>query len=205
MYYKTVFIALIVSLLIGCSTQQNVRLYEGPSLGENLESRLILPIEFNLISLDGREVSSFTQGFRNKDLNIQLPAGPHTLVIQYQDVWEIDDENHENITSGKLIIEAQMKPREVYTLSYPPLTTIEQALEFSKNPDVSLKDNRHSFKASHIKKDNPLEFNSQSAQSEVELPRLAQLKFWWQQASQHERKQFIKWKDAINQPSRSLQ
>ncbi len=205
MSYKNLLVTLILSLLIGCSTQQNVRLYEGPSLGENLESKLVLPIEFNLLSLDGREVSSFTQGFRNNDLNIQLPAGPHTLVIQYQDVWEVDDENHEKITSGKLIIEAEMKPREVYTLSYPPLTTLEKAQAFSKKPNVSLKGSQHSFKASHIKKDNPLEFNSQSAQSEVELPRLAQLKYWWQQASQHERKQFIKWKNAINQPSHSLQ
>ena len=198
MSYKNLITALLVSLLIGCTSQQNVRLYEGPLLNENLESTLILPIEFNLLSLDGRSVSSFAQGFRNKNLNIQVPAGPHTLIIQYEDIWEIDDENHEKITSGKLIIEANMLPKEIYTLSYSPLTTLENALSFSKNPNVTLRSDQHSFAASHIKKDNPLEFNSQSAQSDIELPRLEQLKYWWQQASQHEKTQFIKWKDAID-------
>jgi uncharacterized protein YccT (UPF0319 family) len=198
MPYKTRLITLFFSLLIGCSTQQNVRLYEGPALGESLEAKLILPVEFNLLSLDGRPVSSFTQGFRNQSLNIQLPAGPHTLVIQYEDIWEIDDENHEKITSGKLVIEANMEAQSTYTLSHPVLNSLEDAQAFSNHPKLVLKSNEQSFTASHIKKDNPLEFNTQSDQSEVELPRLEQLKYWWQQASQHERTQFIKWKDTIN-------
>ena len=197
MTLKYISLSLLFSLLVACSTQQGVRLYEGPALGENLEAKLVLPVEFNLLSLDGREVSSFTQGFRNKNLNIQLPAGPHTLVIQYEDVWEVDDENHERITSGKLIIEANMEPQKTYELSYSSLTTLEEAHAFSINPKVSLKNGQQSFAASHIKKDNPLEFNTKNAQGEAELPRLEQLKYWWQQASQHEKKLFIKWKDAI--------
>ncbi len=204
MTLKNISLSLIFSLLMACSTQQAVRLYEGPALGENLETTLVLPVEFNLLSLDGREVSSFTQGFRNKNLNIQLPAGPHTLVIQYEDVWEVDDENHERITSGKLIIEANMEAKETYHLNSPSLRTLEEAQAFSTNPKLSLNNGQHSFYASHIKKDNPLEFNTKSAQGETELPRLEQLKYWWQQASQHEKKQFIKWKDAINPSSRSL-
>ncbi len=198
MTLKYTFLSLVLSLLMACSTQQAVRLYEGPALGKNLEATFVLPVAFNLLSLDGREVSSFTQGFRNKNLNIQLPAGPHTLVIQYEDVWEIDDENHERITSGKLIIEANMASKETYELSYPSLTTLEEAYAFSTHPKVSLINGRHSFLASHIKKDNPLEFNTQSAQGEADLPRLEQLKYWWQQASRHEKMQFIKWKDTIS-------
>jgi len=204
MTLKYISLSLVFSLLMACSTQQAVRLYEGPALGESLEATLVLPVEFNLLSLDGREVSSFTQGFRNKNINIQLPAGPHTLVIQYEDVWEVDDENHERITSGNLIIEANMEPQKTYELSYPSLTTLEEAQDFSLKPKLSLKNGRQSFSASHIKKDNPLEFNTQSDQGETELPRLEQLKYWWQQASRHEKIQFIKWKDSINPSSRSL-
>lgn len=204
MTLKFISLSLAFSLLLACSTQQTVQLYEGPALGKNLEATLVLPVEFNLLTLDGREVSSFTQGFRNKNLTIQLPAGPHTVVIQYEDVWEVDDENHERITSGKLIIEANLKAKETYHLSFSPLKNLEQAQGFSANPKLSLNNGQQFFYASHIKKDNPLEFNTKSAQGETELPRLEQLKYWWQQASQYEKKQFIKWKDTISPSSRSL-
>ncbi len=182
-----------LSLIAGCSTSNTVRLYQGPLLGEELEATLILPIEFDLITLDGQKVSSSVQRFRNSNLNIQLPAGPHTLILVYNDIWQIDDDNHDTLSTGKLVFDVTMTAKERFTVLTPPLNEYSQALTFVKNPNVRLKSERQSTLASHIKKENPLVFKATQDTKVHELPRLAQLKFWWRQASDYEKKQFLKW------------
>ena len=182
-----------LSLIIGCSTSNTVRLYHGPLIGEELEATLILPVEFDLISLDGQKVSSSVQRFRNSNLNIQLTAGPHSLILVYNDIWQIDDDNHDTLSTGKLVFNVTMTAKERFTVLTPTLKEYSQALTFVKNPVVRLKSELQSTLASHIQKENPLVFKATQDTKADEFPRLQQLKFWWRQASAFEKKQFLKW------------
>ncbi len=187
------FMALLSTTLIACSQHNTLKLYSGPPLGSELEATLILPMEFELLSLDGQKVSASAQTFRNADLSIQLAAGPHILVLQYSDIWQLDDENHDALSSGRLVFDINMAPQETFLVKTPPLSQHSQALNFVKDPQVHLKSARQSVLASHIKKDDPLVLKTAQEINQVEFPRLKQLKFWWSQASEFERQQFIKW------------
>jgi len=190
------FMALLSTALLGCSHNKTLRLYSGPPLGSEFEATLMLPMEFELLSVDGQKVSANAQTFRNSDLSIQLPAGPHILVLQYSDIWQIDDENHDTLTSGRLVFDITMAKQEVFLVKTPPLKEHAQALNFIKNPQVHLQSSVQSVLASHIKKEDPLVFKTSSEPDQVEFPRLQQLKFWWAQASDFERQQFKKWQAA---------
>ncbi|OUR69322.1 hypothetical protein A9Q73_02345 [Bermanella sp. 47_1433_sub80_T6] len=190
------FMALLSTALLGCSHNKTLRLYSGPPLGSEFEATLMLPMEFELLSVDGQKVSANAQTFRNSDLSIQLPAGPHILVLQYSDIWQIDDENHDALTSGRLVFDIIMAKKEVFLVKAPPLKEHAQALNFIKNPQVHLQSSVQSVLASHIKKEDPLVFKTSSEPDQVEFPRLQQLKFWWAQASEFERQQFKKWQAA---------
>lgn len=96
---RSIFL-LIILFIQGCSTAQQVRLYDGPAIGHDQEVQLILPLNFELLSLDGQEVAQFNQTFRNHDLNIKLTAGLHTLVMRYNDLFQIDADNHQTLTTG---------------------------------------------------------------------------------------------------------
>jgi|GEM_PF-2158910 len=189
-------IGLLSTALLGCSHNKTLRLYSGPPLGSELEATLMLPMEFELLSVDGQKVSANAQTFRSSDLTIQLPAGPHILVLQYSDIWQLDDENHDVLTSGRLVFDITMAKQEVFLVQTPPLKQHAQALNFIKNPRVHLQSSGQSVLASHIKKEDPLVFKSTTEPSKVEFPRLQQLKFWWAQASEFERQQFKKWQAA---------
>ncbi len=193
---KIAFFLCITSLIVGCSTSNTQRLYEGPALGEDLEATLILPIEFDLVSLDGQKVSSSVQRFRNSSLHVQLPAGPHILILVYNDIWQIDDDNHDSLSTGKLVFDVYMAAKETFTVLTPPLNQYSQALTFINNPNVRLKSNLQSVMASHIKKENPLLFKVSQNTKADEFPRLKQLKFWWLQASTFEKKQFLQWQSS---------
>ncbi len=198
--FTTLFWVLLSTALASCSNHQTVRLYSGPALSHELESTLILPIEFTLLSVDGQEVGTATQTFRNTQLTIQLPAGPHTLIMQYSDIWQIDDENHDKLSTGPLVFELNMAQQETFFIKTPQLTHYEQGLAFIKNPIVRLQSKQQNVVASHIKKEDPLVFKTSHANTNVTLPYLQQLKFWWAKASEYERKQFKKWQSHMISP-----
>ncbi len=198
--FTTLFWVLLSTTLASCSNHKTLRLYSGPALNHELESTLILPLEFTLLSVDGEEISTATQTFRNTQLTIKLPAGPHTLIMQYSDIWQIDDENHDKLSTGPLVFELNMAQQETFFIKTPQLTHYEQGLAFIKNPTVHLQSGHQSVVASHIAKEDPLVFRTSHANAEVTLPYLQQLKFWWAKASEYERKQFNKWQTGTLPP-----
>ncbi len=201
MSLKVLFICFIFTTLCACSTQKEIRIYDGPLLGEEFESTLILPINFNLFCLDKQDISSFRQSFRNHDLHISIPAGPHTLTLEYDDFWQIDDENHSRLSSGKLIFSINMKAQSVYKLLTPKLETYDQAQNFVSKPMVYLVSDTEKIKASHIPKIKNLTFKTKSEHERPLLPKLQQLKFWWLQASAHEKSLFLTWQTALKEDS----
>ncbi len=170
-----------------------LRLYDGPELGEQFESALILPVNFNLLAIDQQKVSSFKQGFRNQELYIRLPAGPHTLTLEYEDFWQIDDDNHHKLTSGNLIFTLNMKAQATYKIVTPKLNSYAKAQSFVENPSVFITDGQTKIKASHIARSSTLKFKTVQNNKPQELPKFQQLKFWWLQASQYEKDLFTRW------------
>ncbi|NVK39425.1 MAG: DUF2057 family protein [Gammaproteobacteria bacterium] len=186
---------LILSVLVlqACSTASNVRLYQGPALPNEMETTLVLPLNFELLSLDGQDIAQFEQTFRNHALNIKLTPGFHTLVLQYSDIWEIDNENHDKLTTGQLTFTGSFKEGECFLIQTPPLNTYAQAQAFTQSPSVNLVSDQQTLAGSHIAKADPLTFKKDETTQEISYPHLRQLKFWWQQASSYEKQQFEQW------------
>ncbi|MGK0444612.1 MAG: hypothetical protein ACJA1U_001547 [Bermanella sp.] len=186
---RSIFL-LIILFIQGCSTAQQVRLYDGPAIGHDQEVQLILPLNFELLSLDGQEVAQFNQTFRNHDLNIKLTAGLHTLVMRYNDLFQIDADNHQTLTTGQITFTATFKAGEVLRIQTPPLGSLRQAQQFIANPSVNLVSDHQVIPGSHIDKEDPLAFKKDDEVQTVSYPNLKQLQFWWLKASDYEKAQF---------------
>lgn len=180
-------------LLCACASTGTMRLYEGPALAAQQEAQLTLPLEFDLIELDGQAVSSLGQKFRPNSLTIKLAPGPHILVLRYSNIFELDDENHDSLSSGQLVFKLNMQAGEAFTVLTPRINNYESALQFVKNPKASLTSPLQSIDASHIKKQNALVLSKKETPVVRKKPNLMQLKFWWQQASKYEQDEFLLW------------
>lgn len=190
---RSVFIIFCVVLISACSQQTIMRLYEGPSLGTENEATLMLPLNFKILSLDDAVISDNRQKFRNQAITIQLSPGAHELILQYEDLWEIDSDNHQMIRSGPLVFSLHLQANERLVIEHAPLLNLSQAQAFATSPKVILASEFQRSKASHLKKENPLTFNEASEVKKIEKPVLKQLQFWWAQASDIEKKSFIQW------------
>ena len=190
---KCIYALLIASVLTACASNGTLRLYQGPTLPPQQEAQLTLPLAFDLIELDAQAVSSLGQKFRSDALIIKLAPGPHTLVLRYSDIFELDDENHDSLSSGQLVFKLNMQAGEAFEVHTPKINSYENALVFVKNPKVSLTSTLQSIDASHIKKQDALVLSKKEAPVITTKPNLMQLKFWWQQASQYEQDEFLLW------------
>lgn len=185
-------IILLSLALAACSTINKVSLYAGPQLPPEQEVRVLLPEHFDAIEFNGYPIPQSSLRFRTGKMPLTLPPGEHTLTLRYHDIWNIDDENHETLTSGHIIFKFTAAPGEVFHLEHSKISGYESAKQFSMSPRVTLKSGQSAFKGSHLKKENPLVFN-QSESKPVKYPHLEQLKFWWNQATQYERDEFNLW------------
>lgn len=187
------FIILSLLLIQACASNSPLRLYQGPTLSDAQEVTLILPIEFEIVRFNHQPVSQFQQTFRNQALVIRLVPGTHTLVLKYSDVWEIDSENHETLTSGNLTLQGDFIAGHTYQLHYPELNSYAQAKRFADSPTLKLVSKQQSIHASVSKKANPLIFGKDENTQQVDYPHLRQLKFWWSKANDYERQTFQQW------------
>ena len=186
-------IFLFVFALQACSSQQSLRLYDGPAIGEAQEVRFILPVEFEIVTLNQEKVAQFEQLFRNHPLTIKLAPGQHTLVLRYSDIWQIDSDNHDKLSSGLLTFSGELKAGATYRVQTPSLNTYDQAKAFIEEPEVTLASEQNQLTASYTEKSNPLVFNKDENSQQVDYPNLRQLQFWWANANAYERQQFLEW------------
>ncbi len=192
---KALLLLIMLYMVTACAGPQNLRLYNGPSIGTENEANLILPIEFEILELDGQTVSANKQVFRNHPLTIQLTPGLHTLILKYSNTWQLDADNHDTLSTGNLVFKVTLQAQESLNIKTPDIHHYKKAKRFIIAPKVYLYSKQQSVLGSHIKKENPLILKNDSTANIVKYANLKQLKFWWRQASRYEKNEFLKWKE----------
>jgi uncharacterized protein YccT (UPF0319 family) len=184
---------LLIFLLSGCSSVSQVKLYNGPSLKPQEEAAIVLPEAFELLELNGQSISDTRLKFRTGDMFLTLPSGEHTLVLQYKEFWQIDDDNHDIVTSGAITFKANLAKAEVMKLEFPDIKNHQDAKKFSYDPRLLLVSKRQVIPSSHTQKDNPFVLDKGKQVKATQYPNLDQLKFWWDRATYYEQQEFLIW------------
>ncbi|WP_396587475.1 DUF2057 family protein [Bermanella sp. R86510] len=178
-------------LLTACAQTGPLKLYPGASLPHDQEARLILPIEYELLSINHQAVEQSQLRFRVEPTELRLAPGPTHITVKYKDVFDISSDQHETVESGKLSFELVIKPQQTYTLGWPTINGYEDAVTFVNKPKLYLKNGSESWLARHQAKPNPLILKRSEATHSQESIALEKLGYWWQQASDQERTEFL--------------
>ena len=187
-----------ISLLTACANVTHIRLYNGPTLKATEEAVIVLPEEFELLELNQQPVSDTRLRFRTGNLDLRLPSGEHTFVLQYKAFWEVDDDNHDTLTSAPITFKLNLAPQETIQFQFPALKQYEDAIMFTQNPNLFLVSNRQKVEGSYGVKDNALILTKDELPTVTTYPNLEQLKFWWNRATYYEKTEFLNWKNKAN-------
>ncbi len=104
---------------------------------------LLVDQDFNVISVNG---SSYQGGFLTSDSKLQLQSGVNKIAVEYEVVFDQDDE-FDLIKSDTLVISFYATKNNHYVLNYLKPANSRAARLFAKNPMINILD--HS--GSHLK------------------------------------------------------
>lgn len=183
--------------LTGCQGQGVYRAYHGEPRPADVVARFVVPTRFNLLYLDDKEykASALSDGAR-----LELLPGKHQLVIEYDEFWDLTNENHERVTSQPVMMSFKLKPGRQYILKAArQIKGVEQARAFARKPEMEIIDQASgqslavAFKYRVAEQKYLAGFTTKdsAAGKKTEAPKM--LQHWWNQADDKQQQNFLNW------------
>lgn len=173
-------------------------------------AKLLVPAEFSVLRVNGEE---FSTSFILQDTEVNLTTGQNVLVLKYNDIFEDDlDDSHQTIKSEPFIILFSVASNNSLKFSFAKPIDKSAAKEFSKKPVVNIiasngnklavinqslaTYNDQAMQETILRKQKmvkqSLDTGDQTTHSKTGPDNLAMLKYWWSQASDIEKQEFLK-------------
>ncbi|WNC70830.1 DUF2057 domain-containing protein [Thalassotalea psychrophila] len=174
-----------------------------------LAAKLVVPEEFIVVRLNGEQYST---SFFSSTTELFLGTGQNVLVLKYSELFDDDTEDHHiTVKSKPFILLFSVGKEDKLKFSFPKQNDVESAKNYAKSPIVSLiKPNGSavpiiaqslttyndtvmketlSRRQEIVKRS--LNENDKGQFTQTGPQNLLMLKYWWQQASEQERKEFL--------------
>lgn len=124
---------LFTSLLLGaCSRSPVVRLYDGPKKPETKLAVVRVPVELEVLSINGRRVENLNTLFSVGYKDLHLEPGRYRIIAYYKDLWEMNADAHDVIKSDPAVFVVDGEAGHFYKLGFDEPQTIEQARELER-------------------------------------------------------------------------
>ncbi|QDP01155.1 DUF2057 domain-containing protein [Thalassotalea sp. PS06] len=172
-------------------------------------AELNIPDTFEVLQVDGEKQS---KSFFTKSTTLDLEPGQHVIEIQYSEMFEHDSEDHhETVRSQPFVLIFDVTTEDI-KLTHAEQLGIDEARQFAKSPQVelmteagnpvevqqltqkqyqqdllSIEQQRRQQVVQQSLSDDPSEFREQGPDA-VEM-----LEYWWEQATDAERQEFIRY------------
>jgi len=216
---KKTYLLLLLFLLIisaqGCALNKPIPLYS-----ENTDKAtalsLQIPVELDVVYHNGSRKSVLTP--YQPMIEYQILPGNHLLGLQYQDIKNDEEGNHESIKSKIVLFKFTAKTGEKYSVDFQPPESLKQARTIAKNLKLTLLENTNVIATSFVAVENVHQsdfftqgFDADTAslfddeQSEALAPAphaaaIEHLKYWWKNSSEQEKSAFKTWQATVKQP-----
>ena len=79
-------------------------------------------------------------GFIGQTQEFQLDPGPHTFLLKYADLFQLDADQHEKIVSRPVKLSFTVTQGGRYQVQHPAQNNLEQAQQFAEQPSFTLID-----------------------------------------------------------------
>ncbi|AUM11723.1 DUF2057 family protein [Ketobacter alkanivorans] len=129
---RLILSVLLVSLLSACASQKVQNLYEG----QDKQAALIKSSPTVLFKyIDNDEVST---GFIGQQTTYRVQAGERTLMVEYSDLFEISNDEHEKVVSRPAKITFLAEAGKTYQVVNPKQVTLGAAQSFAEKPEFNV-------------------------------------------------------------------
>ncbi len=113
-------------------------------------ANLIVPNFIEIGSLDGESVENlFSRIIYEGEREVVFPAGTHSVELRYNDMWDIDDNDHEKIISRYITLRFDAKPGDTYKIGIDAPKDRESAWRLASHFNAAIVNARTGKTVSH--------------------------------------------------------
>jgi uncharacterized protein len=152
MTYKRIGIGFIlflgVFLALQACTQKRVYTVGKPG---DQTATLAFPDFIQIGSFDGESVENlFTRIIYEGKKELVFDAGTHTVELRYKDIWDIDDDDHEDVISPYITLQFDAIPGSAYEISVAAPKDRQSAHELASHFTAAIIDARTKREVSRL-------------------------------------------------------
>lgn len=127
-----IMLVLAMLSLAACSRSPVMKLYDGPKKPESELAIIRVPVELEVLSINGRRVEGVNSLFSVGYKDLHLEPGEYRILAYYKDLWDINADTHDVIKSDPAMFPVDAKAGHFYQLGFDEPQSIEQARELEK-------------------------------------------------------------------------
>lgn len=194
-----VLILAVLPLLSACQGQGIYRTYRGEPLAADKVAVLVVPAKFNVLYIDD---TKFQPPVLTNGAQLELLPGKHRLLVEYDEFWDLSNDEHERVTSQPVLVSFQLAPGGRYRLQARQLTDVNQARAFAGKPEVKLIDQVSGQSLSVVQNYKLMEQkylsgftadNPAMGGTDANLMPAKMLEYWWGRADAEQQQNFLDW------------
>jgi hypothetical protein len=188
-----------VLVLIGaCATELGVfRLYKGPRQPDSAIARIYVPGDIGVVSVGERSVFTLLSG---DEVELQVLPGAHRITLRYYRIFE-SGENIRKIISDPVTKSLTVRAGHIYRVEHDSPETLRSASTYAPNFDYRIREIGTSPGApagaivagEAVSRVPDGAVSGQGQGDTAARAPLEQLKYWWGQASDGDRRNFRRW------------
>lgn len=197
---KNIFLILVFFNLISCGKSKEVLMYDEKKVPKENISLVQIPNDVEILKVDNK---TFDTPFSNNSLSLHLETGNHIFLVRYYCLWKTTNGDYHLLKSAKIELSLNIEKDKSYQLMHRKLNDYESALAFEKNPEFHFKALAKDSKIVAInsptiqnpEKSEPVKENikEESNRTNSKTNYLDALKFMYQNSSEEDQKEFLKW------------
>lgn len=125
-------VVLLTVLLAACSSRP-VQLYAGPAQTADKIATIRVPVELQVLSLNGKKVEGAHTLLGTKDQQLQLLPGHYQLLVFYNNIWQTSADEHETVKSDPVKLDLTLAAGHHYQVDFERAKTARDAEAFRQH------------------------------------------------------------------------
>lgn len=180
------FCLFIIFCFLACSQKKSVKFYDETKVSKNEIAFLLIPNDIDLSKINEEFINA---PITNKEYELQIPKGHHTLTARYYCLWNTNSGENTLVKSSKVKINIDLEAGKSYQLLHKPLKNYTEALAFETSPIFYVKELKEA--ANIIAPEKNLESPTTSITTDKKS--LDVLKLIWENSSEDDKRKFLDW------------
>lgn len=127
------FLLLLSVLALGACSSHPVKLYAGPTQPASQVATIRVPVELEVLSLNGKKVEGVRTLLGTSDRQLQLLPGHYQLLVFYKNIWQTSADEHETVESDPVALDLSLAAGHTYQVDFDRARNTQEAEAFRKH------------------------------------------------------------------------